>query len=124
MLAFISSLLYVVAFSTAVALWAANLFRWLKEESKNFDKIKKVVEVGNWYQHFQSTPLQETLRAFGSPIYAPGAGSYWSSRGYFSGYGMNPEIHHSLYGAGFANLPTELGGQIAGRSRLSGSPME
>src|SRR3989344_3329338 len=99
-------------------------FRWLKEESKNFDKIKKVVEVGNWYQHFQSTPLQETLRAFGSPIYAPGAGSYWSSRGYFSGYGMNPEIHHSLYGAGFANLPTELGGQIAGRSRLSGSPME
>ena len=43
MLAFISSLLYVVAFSTAVALWAANLFRWLKEESKkDLEKTKEM----------------------------------------------------------------------------------
>ena len=99
-------------------------FKILGEQAKNFEKIKKVIEVGNWYQHFQTTPFAETLREFGSPLYAPGTGTYWESRGYFSGYGMNPEIHHAMYGAGFANLPVELGGQMSGRSRVSGNPLE
>jgi len=29
-----------------------------------------------------------------------------------------------MYGAGFSNLPVELGGQMAGRSRMSGAPIE
>ena len=93
------------------------------------DKAKKIIETGPWYQHFQRSPLPETLAAFGSPIYGMKMAPYWSnvrglSGGYFSGYGMNPDIHHSLYGSGFSGLPVELGGQIAGRSRLSGAPME
>ncbi len=92
-------------------------------------QVKQVVEVGNWYQHFQSSPFAETLSAFGSPIYAMHLGPSWnkamqSQAGYFAGYGMNPDIHHSLYGSGFSTLPVELGGQIQGRSRLSGAPIE
>ena len=93
------------------------------------DKVKKVIEAGDWYQHFKTMPVQETLSAFGSPIYSAQMAPYWNkaaftSGGYFSGYGVNPDIHHSMYGAGFANLPVELGGQMAGRSRVSGAPME
>lgn len=93
-------------------------------------KAKQIIETGHWYQHFQRTPLPETLAAFGSPIYGMTAAPYWNqahgriSGGYFAGYGMNPDVHHSLYGAGFSNLPVELGGQMAGRSRLSGAPTE
>jgi len=101
-----------------------EIFKIFKEESKNLDKIKKVIEAGQWYQHFQTTPFGETLRAFGSPIYSGGPNQYLESRGYFAGYGANPEIHHSMYGAGFANLPVELGGQMSGRSRVSGAPLE
>jgi sugar phosphate isomerase/epimerase len=101
-----------------------DIFKVFKEEGKNLEKVKKVIEAGQWYQHFQTTPFGETLRAFGSPIYSGGANQYLESRGYFAGYGANPEIHHSMYGAGFANLPVELGGQMAGRSRLSGAPLE
>jgi sugar phosphate isomerase/epimerase len=93
------------------------------------EKVKKIIEAGDWYQHFKTMPVQESLAAFGSPIYAMQMAPYWNkaaftSGGYFSGYGMNPEVHHSMYGAGFANLPVELGGQMAGKSRLSGAPME
>jgi hypothetical protein len=101
-----------------------DIFKVFKEETKNLDKVKKVIEAGQWYQHFQTTPFGETLRAFGSPIYSGGQNQYLESRGYFAGYGTNPEIHHSMYGAGFANLPVELGGQMAGRSRVSGAPLE
>ena len=92
-------------------------------------KVKKVIEAGDWYQHMQTSPLGETLAAFGSPLYAMQMGPYWSQAqgnmgGYFAGMGYNPEIHHSMYGAGFANLPIELGGQMAGKNRLSGAPTE
>ncbi len=92
-------------------------------------KVKKVIETGDWYQHMQTSPLGETLAAFGSPLYAMQMGPYWSQiqgnmGGYFAGFGYNPEIHHSMYGAGFANLPIELGGQMAGKNRLAGAPME
>lgn len=92
--------------------------------------IKQIVETGGWYQHFKSTPLPETLAAFGSPIYAMKMAPYWSQRtglsgGYFGGYGqMLPEGNFSMYGAGFSGLPQELGGQMGGRNRLSGAPME
>lgn len=96
----------------------------LKEIMKHNAKVKKIAEIGSWYQHFQSTPFGETLQNFGSPIYAMQNQDYWRKPSYFSGYGQNPEIHHSMYGAGFANLPVELGGQMSGRSRVSGAPME
>jgi hypothetical protein len=48
-----------------------------------------------------------------------------TNAGYFAGYGMNPDIHHSYFGAGFSNLPAELGGQMPGKaSRFSGAPMD
>jgi sugar phosphate isomerase/epimerase len=93
-------------------------------------KAKKIAETGNWFQPFVKTPLRETLEAFDSPLYAMKMQPYWNqishaSGGYFSGYGMNPDVHHSIYGAGFAGLPVSLGGESLGKgSRLSGTPME
>lgn len=98
--------------------------------SKNFQKAKKVIETGQWYQHFQKSPLTEVFRAFGSPIYAMQMGPSWSQTygtmgGYFSGYGQTlPEQHFNMYGTGFSGLPTELGGQMSGQNRLTGKPME
>ena len=93
-------------------------------------QLKKIAETGSWFSAGlgQFTPLRETFEAFGAPIYAGGAS--WSevssaSGGYFAGIGpTNPDYHHSLYGAGFSNLPVELGGQMRGRSRVGGAPME
>ncbi|HLF53706.1 MAG TPA: hypothetical protein VI544_00845 [Candidatus Nanoarchaeia archaeon] len=96
----------------------------LKSIIENNKKFKKIVEVGPWYQHFQTTPFAETLKEFNSPIYAMKNASYWGPQGYFGGFGSNPDIHHAMYGAGFANLPIELGGQMSGRSRVSGNPLE
>jgi len=93
-------------------------------------KMKKIAETGNWFQPFVKTPLRETLEAFDSPLYAMKMQPYWNqiahaSGGYFSGYGMNPDVHHSIYGAGFSGLPTSLGGQVAGKGGgFSGTPME
>jgi hypothetical protein len=97
----------------------------MKIVAKENDKFKKIIEAGNWYQHFQTTPFGETLSHFDSPIYAMKNASYWGPQGYSSGLGtISPEVHHSMYGAGFANLPVELGGQMSGRSRVSGNPMD
>ena len=102
----------------------------LKRYNDKIDEIKKVVETAQWYQHFQTTPFGETLSAFGSPVYAMQLSPSWnqvygrSSAQYFAGYGLNPDIHHTIYGSGFSGLPLELGGQVAGRSRFSGTSME
>jgi len=95
--------------------------------------IKKVIEAGNWWQHFSpggktNSPLVPTMQGLGTQMYggAPGWNQiYGTPGGYFTGYGtMLPEQHFSLYGAGFSNLPMELGGQISGKdSRFSGTPM-
>ena len=93
-------------------------------------KAKQIIETGSWYRHFQTSPFQATLGAFGSPIYSMKMAPAWQPTGitgeYFAGGGLNPDIHHSIYGAGFSNLPVELGGQMqgAGRSRFSGTPTE
>lgn len=102
----------------------------LEAIAKYNKQAKKIIEGGQWYQHFQTSPLKESLKAFGSPIYAMQAGPTWNqvanaSGGYFAGYGqMLPEQHFSMYGSGFSNLPPELGGQMSGRSRVGGTPME
>ncbi len=96
------------------------------------DKVKKIIEASppHWYRDFGVNPLAVTARGLGSPMYAgTSGGATWAQSGmmagYWSGQGpINPEFHHQIYGSGFANLPTELGGQVAGRNRLSGAPTE
>jgi sugar phosphate isomerase/epimerase len=96
---------------------------------KKFKNISKAIETGDWYQHFQTTPFQYELSAFGSSV---GAGEAkwnqvaWGYAPYFAGYGtVNPDIHHQIYGRGFSGLPQELGGQMPGTesSRTTGTPM-
>ena len=91
---------------------------------------KKIIEAGNWFQHFKTSPFSQSLEAFGSPLYAMKA-PYWnqiaSTFGNYLAYpsAYLPEQHFSLYGGGFASLPTELGGQMPGKqSRVSGTPMD
>ncbi len=98
---------------------------------KGFE-AKKIIEAADWWQHFQAPPFQETLESFGSSIYSTGTGPYWSQaiglqEGYMGGYGnMLPQLHYEMFGAGFSQLPLELGGQRAGAagSRMSGRGME
>ena len=98
---------------------------------EGFD-AKKVIEAGNWWQHFQTPPFKETLEAFGSPIYSMQMAPYWNQaitfqQGYYGGYGaMLPQTNYDSFGAGFSRLPTELGGQSPGAEggRMSGKPME
>ena len=98
---------------------------------EGFD-AKKIIEAGNWWQHFRTPPFKETLEAFGSPIYSMKMAPYWNQnqgfqQGYYSGYGqMLPQMNYETFGAGFSRLPMELGGQkqAAEGSRMSGRGME
>lgn len=103
----------------------------LTELDKKGFKGKRIFEGGNFFQHFQTSPFIYTLESGGSPLYASGGEPFWNQMGqfgnYYSGHGaVNPTIHHQTYGAGFNNLPMELGGEIAGggANRLSGTPMQ
>ncbi len=99
---------------------------------EGFD-AKKIIEAGNWWQHFQTPPFKETLEAFGSPIYSMQMAPYWNQslglqQDYYGGYGqMLPQGNFNTYGIpSFSNLPMELGGQRGGTegSRMSGRGME
>ncbi|MBX4196038.1 hypothetical protein KW805_00415 [Candidatus Pacearchaeota archaeon] len=98
--------------------------------NEKYKQAKKIIETGGWFKDFKITPFNETLRAFNSPIYGMQMAPSWGTAagrqgGYFAGYGtFLPEQHFSMYGSGFANLPVELGGQMSGRNRLSGAPIE
>ena len=101
--------------------------------NKRMGEIKQIIETGNWFgpQAFgNQTPFAQSLKSFGSPIYSMKMSPYWNqayatSGGYFYGYGtMLPEQHFSMYGGGFSGMPKELGGQMSGRSRVGGTPME
>lgn len=93
---------------------------------------KKVIEAFQWIQHFKSPPVKETLQAFGSPFYSTGAPGYWNQssglqQDYYPGFGMMlPQVNYETFGAGFSQLPMELGGQRQGAqgSRMSGRGME
>ncbi|MCF7910219.1 TIM barrel protein [Candidatus Pacearchaeota archaeon] len=111
-------------------------FKELLEELEKHPEAKearKIVEAGGFVQHFGTSPYIPTLESFGSPIYADGVGPYWNQniglqQNYFGGYGMMlPEINYQSWGAGFSQLPAELGGSRGGGaqgSRMSGRPME
>jgi len=94
--------------------------------------VKKIVEAISYYQHFKIPAVTPTLEAFGSSFYSNEMPPYWNQslgfqRGYMGGYGnMLPQTNYETFGAGFSQLPSELGGQRAGAggSRMSGRPME
>jgi hypothetical protein len=103
----------------------------MKKLGKKGFEAKKIIEAGNWWQHMQTSPFQATLEGLGTPIYS-GTGPYWNQgvqfqQGYLGGYGMMlPQINYQTFGAGFSQLPAELGGQRGGGAggRMSGRPME
>lgn len=99
---------------------------------EGFD-AKKIIEAGNWWQHFRTPPVKETMEAFGSPIYGMEMAPYWNQgiglqQGYMGGMEGQwlPQVNYQTFGAGFSQLPTDLGGQAGGSqgSRISGRPME
>jgi len=100
----------------------------LAELEKNAPKAKKVFEGGQWFAQFKVPPHSYILEGLGSPVFSEGVSPYWNQLGvpgaYYTGHGpVNPQIHHSVYGAGFTTLPSELGGEMPGeRSRFSGTP--
>ncbi len=121
-------------------------FKEIAEELKKHGKIGKESGVRQILESYAAiaelkyNPHQETLTHLGAPVYSGGTGTNWSewgenylfgSHGYSPGYGdMLPQIHHQqLYGAGFSNLPTAVGGPLGGlgggqeRSRFAGAPM-
>jgi sugar phosphate isomerase/epimerase len=96
---------------------------------------KKIIEAGDWWQHFsqqgKNPPVMASLEAFGTPLYPMVQAPYWNQIANTYGNYMAmptayfPEQHFSLYGGGFATLPQELGGQVPGRgSRATGTPMD
>ncbi len=102
----------------------------MKNLGKKGFEAKKIIEAGNWWQHFKSPPVGQTFEAFGSPYSTSGGGGNWGQgnyEGYYSGFGMMlPQTNYATFGAGFSQLPAELGGQQQGGqgSRMSGRPME
>lgn len=102
------------------------------EKAGTLKGTRKVVEAGGFVQHFQQSPLAYTFEGMGSPIYSDDAGPYWNQtmglqQGYMAGYGMMlPQTNYQMFGAGFSQLPQELGGQAQGAqgNRMSGKPME
>tara|TARA_Y100000310_G_scaffold340494_1_gene436455 strand:- start:1585 stop:3366 length:1782 start_codon:yes stop_codon:yes gene_type:complete len=103
----------------------------MKKLGKKGEEAKKIVEAFHWVQSQGSSPYGVSLQAVGSPLYSMHMGPYWNQvagleQGYFGGYGtMLPPINYETFGAGFSNLPAELGGQRPGAGgRMSGRPME
>lgn len=110
------------------------------EFGENFRKAKKAIETGDWFSRqgglgMSKTPVVESLSGLNAPVYSMGdaGAAYWNSAimnegGYFGGLGpINPDIHHSIYSAGFSQLPAYLGAEMPGKasnSSFSGAPLE
>ena len=114
-----------------------ELFREISKYNPDTEDVKKIVETGGVEaRHLGERSAHAfSLAAFGVPIFggiyggAPTFDTLINTMGAYSGgYGdINPEIHHSVYGAGFSSLPSELGGIVpgagTGKSRFGGTPM-
>ena len=107
----------------------------MQKLGKHGEEARKIVEAAHWWQFQQTSPVGVSMEALGSPLYSMKQAPYWNqlpgiSGGYFGGYGaFLPQINYETFGAGFSNLPSELGGQrgggvTGGRGRMSGTPME
>ena len=101
----------------------------IKKKGLKFEKGDVLVEAGGFVAQFKENPQLYALEYFDSPLYKYKTEPYWKEiwekeAPYFTGYGpIFPEQHFNLYGAGFSNLPAELGGQITqDRSRFAGTP--
>ena len=95
-------------------------------------EARKIIEAAQWYEHFKTSPVTETLDAFGAPIYSGGRSPYWNQtlglyQDYSGSFGeIFPPINYETFGGSFSQLPSELGGQrpgVAG-SRMSGASAE
>ncbi|MBD3247116.1 TIM barrel protein [Candidatus Pacearchaeota archaeon] len=103
-----------------------------KLEKEGKGDVTKVLETAGWFQHFKTSPLPYNLEALGANMFATGQEPYWNqkqglSQGYSGGFGMMlPQVNYNTFGAGFAQLPSELGGSVQGGkgSRMSGKPMQ
>ncbi len=103
------------------------------EKEGRLEEMRAIVEAGGFVQHFGVSPYPASLEALGSPIYAMDMQPYWNQmqgfyQGYFTGYEGRwlPQINYETFGAGFTQLPRELGGQtnVTPGGRMSGRPME
>ncbi len=102
--------------------------------TKYFDNNKeafKILEAGQYVADFKQSPFPDLMEYFDSPIYSMTKEPYWRGNFevpnlYSTGYGeIFPQQHFDMYGAGFATLPRELGGQVSGnKSRFSETPNE
>lgn len=92
----------------------------MKAIGKKGAEAVKINEVGGWINAFKTSPFPQLLQAAGSPIYGTGSGPTWAQssgfqQSYSSGFGqMLPDTHYGLFGAGFSQLPAELGGSLQG----------
>jgi hypothetical protein len=111
------------------------LKKMMEALGKKGKEAKKLIEAGTWWTQFgnqgANPPFAASLEGMGSPILSAGGGPYWNQaiglqQGYFGGYGaMLPSINYQTFGAGFSQLPQELGGQVQqGGGRMGGTPME
>ncbi|MBS3064789.1 MAG: hypothetical protein J4472_03170, partial [DPANN group archaeon] len=92
-----------------------------------------IVEAAAIPVHFNGmSPFPYILEGMGAQVYNTPGSAYWNQsfamqQGYFGGYGqVLPQINYESFGAGFSQLPTELGGQRQGAqgSRMSGKGLE
>jgi sugar phosphate isomerase/epimerase len=105
----------------------------LKKLSDAGFKGTQVVEAApGGVQLLGSKTFSKILEAMGSPVFANSQTPYWNqSLGLYQGYSgdfghMLPQLNYETFGAGFSQLPKELGGQrqSSAGSRMSGRPME
>ncbi|MEK6941204.1 MAG: hypothetical protein AABW49_04890 [Nanoarchaeota archaeon] len=109
-------------------------FKLLKKAGFKFEKGNTIIEAGSHVAQFKENPHVDTIMHFESPLYSGVQGPTWNevgmrAGGYSLGFGnMLPDVHfRDVYGAGWTNLPRELGGGAAGggdRDRFSGTPMQ
>lgn len=107
---------------------------YLEELEKKGFSGRTIVEAAAIPIHFNGmSPFPYILEGLGAQVYSGASGGpYWNQsiglqQGYFGGYGaVLPQINYESFGAGFSNLPTELGGnrQSGPGSRMSGRGME
>ncbi|MFB6246069.1 MAG: TIM barrel protein [Candidatus Pacearchaeota archaeon] len=104
----------------------------MKKQGYDPNQIDQIVEAAALPNNFGTMMYPASVEGMGSPIYGNNEQPYWNQapglqQGYSPGYGeFLPQGHFSQWGAGFSQLPSELGGSMGGSggSRVSGNPME
>ena len=107
----------------------AIIAKEMRKKGLDFKKGSVIVEAGSFVGQFKENPHPYALEYFESPLYTYKTMPYWkdiweTEAPYGLGYGqILPEQHFGMYGAGFSNLPVDLGGPISqDKSRFAGTP--